>query len=755
MRATTLRKRDFRPALCWAACTTVAACGGGGPIGEDEVKEVVSQLLAPAAPIPLPAMTLPSSPGVVRLEAHLAGASVTTSHEALPKRDLASIGPFDTHAPDAEVRLGAANYKWLKLTGFEVAAADVGEIQLSARFENAGHFVLTWGESGRLRVDVQDPGEFSDYVLSTDGLVDWTGTHDVLRVGVLREEAGAETRVEVRSASFRDRRAAFAESVGSTRRRIAREVRPATFVHGGTRLVAPVPVPARARLSFGAAVLDEALELRVSLGTEVVFEQTIERADHWRDVNLPLPKGVGTEAELTVDVVGGTAGVLFLANPVLYRPEEAPARVVVYLVDTLGARHMSLYGYERETSPRIDELASEGVWFANAFANSSWTPESVPVLMTGLAARSNGVFKKFSKLAPDFVTLQEVFAEAGFATAAWSTNGNAGPARGTDEGFDSFFDHIARSHDDGSLRTVPVPEVLRWMENQRDRPTFVYVHTAEPHHPYEPPDPFARAFDSDYRGSVDGGMAYAPARLSGLRAKGELSERDLEHLIARYDGEIAFADDMFGQLIDHMGDRGLLEDALVVLTADHGEAFGQHGYFGHGGALYPELLRVPLVFHGPAHVAEGLVVEDNVQLLDVLPTLIELLELGADVPTQGDSLAPLLRGEAGGPNPERPILSGLFVADPPVLSLIQGTWKLDFDATRSETPRFALFDLTEDPDEHTDLFATEHARAREMLADLLQVYAGVPRYDAGVSSTYEIGVEQIERLKALGYIDDH
>jgi arylsulfatase A-like enzyme len=272
----------------------------------------------------------------------------------------------------------------------------------------------------------------------------------------------------------------------------------------------------------------------------------------------------------------------------------------------------------------------------------------------------------------------------------------------------------------------------------------VYVHTAEPHHPYGAPEPFTTMFDPGYAGPVD----------ALWKPRGEVDPRDLAHAVARYDGEVAYADHRLGELVDRMREAGLLAGALLVVTADHGEAFGEHGFYGHGGELHPELLRVPLVLWGPDHLRRagsepGRRVTDDVQLLDVMPTLVELFGLSAGMPMQGRSLVPFLAGREPS---ERSILSMVCASEPPRLALVRGRWKLDFDAADPGRPRFALFDLETDAEGNADLLAAEPEVARAMIAEMARAHAAAPPYDAGVSATYEISSEQLDGLRELGYL---
>lgn len=774
------RQRARRPArvgllaLPLALCALLWGCGadetssfelrpGGRPVTEEEIQRAVQALFAPVEPVPYPEPGLPEPPpGFARLAALLDEAEIETAYEAPVLQDRELLQGSVRFSEAGEVAGGKLNpcrpekrAAWLLFQLGGVPAEEIAEIVVRGSFGPAERFAIGWGEKGafdNLGVDVQESGSGAEYVIPTDGLVNFEGKINLLRVGVPCSGSERDNDVELESVRLRDRRAAHREAVGLARRRLEREVRGAVFAHGATTLRFPtLAVDGELSLSFGVAVLDQPIRLRLSVAhegePEVIFDEELDNTKAWRDHSLRVAAR-GSEMRLIAEFEGPPEAVAFVANPTLYRPQADPPRILLYLIDTMSADHLSLHGYSRHTSPHLERLAEEGGWFANGLANSSWTGESIPHLLTSTHTRSNGISSLFSRLEEDFVTLPEVLAAAGYATAAFSTNANAGPERGTDQGFDSFFDHIAHVSEKGELRTVPVLEVVDWLEKRRDRPTFLYVHTAEPHFPYSPPPPYDKLFDPDYDGPVDG--LTRPSRRE--RQTGAFSERDREHLVALYDGETAFADHMFGELRERLETSGLLERTLIVVTSDHGEAFGERDKFGHGVYLYPELLRVPIVFGGGGLPAIGRV-DLPAQLLDLMPTLVELAGLEASLPYQGESLAPVMRGRDGGPSADRPMLFAVHSRVGPRLALSRGKWKLGLDLPREGVPEVSLFDTEADSGEDNDLVDEYPEGVRVMLRELVAYYKALPRYGSGQARRYEISQEQVDRLRALGYIE--
>ncbi len=301
-------------------------------------------------------------------------------------------------------------------------------------------------------------------------------------------------------------------------------------------------------------------------------------------------------------------------NPLISSRDRGEPLVVVYLVDTLRADHTTPYGYARATTPKLAELARDGVVFENAVAQSSWTRPSVASLMTSLLPAEHGAVFVRGRVDAKLETLAEMLAGAGYATAAAVGNTVvSAPRTGFEQGFHAFLDTrpVARDTIDGALRLL---------DAARGRPTFLYVHTMDPHIPYQPPEPWLSMFDP--KPSAD-----APGR-DPRRDKDPAANRD--GFVARYDGEIAYGDAEFGRFVQELKARGLYDRALIVFLSDHGEEFLDHGDWGHGVSLYEELVRIPLVVKFPGGRHAGQRVASLVQEVDVLPTVLQ--EAGKPLP---------------------------------------------------------------------------------------------------------------------------
>ena len=402
-----------------------------------------------------------------------------------------------------------------------------------------------------------------------------------------------------------------------------------------------------------------------------------------------------------------------------------PPNVLVFLVDTTRADHLSAYGYERATSPSVERLAAGGVLFERAFAPSSWTRASTASLLTGLDPVHHGARSRDQRVAPEATLLAEHLAGAGYQCAAIVTNPHVTALWGFDRGCATFEDVGAstESWQDADANVVLEHVVRRLDELAADpRPFFLYVHTIDPHGPNTPPAPYDRLFTSDPRPAPDPGEL-----LPGTPTT------ELDNLRALYDAEIRFADQAFGRLLDELERRGLFEDTLIVFTSDHGEEHLEHGRGGHGQQLFQELVRVPLVIKFPRGRWAGRRPSARASLLDVVPTILAALALEAAGPFDGVDLSAAIEAA---PSPsawdpasaweERPLFLDLdLVRHDGELHRAQGVVRGRYKYIQEEEPqaRRFLFDLVADPLERVNRIESEVEVAEE-LAGLVRAWHG-------------------------------
>jgi len=397
--------------------------------------------------------------------------------------------------------------------------------------------------------------------------------------------------------------------------------------------------------------------------------------------------------------------------------------LLLITIDTLRVDHLGAWGYERATSPGIDEFARESVVFENAHANSAWTLPSLASLMTSLYSSTHACWTFKSRLGDSFTTLAEILSGHGYVTAAVATHAFLAPRHGLHQGFQHYDQELVLEWMNSHQR-ITSPRVTRkgmaWLEGRRSEsdPWFLWVHYFDPHRVYK--------------------------RHEGI------SERfGVEQPVDLYDGEIAFTDRAIARLLRQLEELGLARDTIVVLWADHGEEFGDHGGKYHGKTLYSEITRVPLIIRAPGF--EPRRVTQAVRSVDVLPTVLELMGLPAPADGEGQSLVPGMRGLSLGP---LPVLAELRVkfsrhAD----SLVLGRWKV---IRGRPGLRASLFDLESDPLEKKDVAAERPDILEPMVAKIkaMQRAAAEKATRYGVAKQLELSAEQIEALRQLGYLTE-
>ena len=443
-------------------------------------------------------------------------------------------------------------------------------------------------------------------------------------------------------------------------------------------------------------------------------------------------------------------------------PAGAP-NVVLIMVDTLRADHLSCYGSAAVKTPHIDALAADGLRWVNTFSQASWTRPSVATILTGLYPSSHGAIHKADRLPDRVDTLAEVLGRAGYHTVGFADNANISQAFNFQQGFDEyrylapdfffgasepaaqlalysglrlvrerFFAHYVDVHHYYQPAEVVTAEVRRWLDRgARAEPFFLFAHYMDPHDPY-----FAHPFN---------GEGYA--RVAHPNPPPALAER-LHHL---YEGEVAYLDEHLGVLFDDLKRRGLYDKTMVVLTADHGEEFREHGGWWHGTTLYDEQIHVPLIVkpagaHGLAQVRDELATS-----LDIAPTIVAAAHAQPAAAMQGHVL-PL----DGGAAPARESTFAEEDLEGNVLQAVRTrSWKLvtaNPGNPRGLAPE-ELYDLPRDPGEQRNVVASAPVETDRMRAALgrsvleARAHAGAPE-QAGVDAATKA------RLKALGYTQE-
>ncbi|HKY32362.1 MAG TPA: sulfatase-like hydrolase/transferase, partial [Candidatus Polarisedimenticolia bacterium] len=397
-----------------------------------------------------------------------------------------------------------------------------------------------------------------------------------------------------------------------------------------------------------------------------------------------------------------------------------PARVVLVTIDTLRADRLGAYGYGRDISPTIDALAAEGTLFENASSTTPLTGPAHAGILTGRYPLVTGFRNNGSALlAPEERTLPEVLKERGFRTAAVVSCLVLSSHFGFDQGFDLYYDEDIHSELGRGLwfeerkADKTVDRTLRWIEAEKERPFFVWMHLFDPHHPYDPPG-------------------------ADLKSPPE----------QRYDDEIAFADRELGRFFDRLRQMDLWDDTLVIVAGDHGEALGEHHERFHGVFIYQSTMHVPLIVRLPG-APKGRRVSDLTSIIDIAPTVLAALGMPPLEQVQGVSLLDAVKGSGRVPA-RSPYLESIYGSSSygwaPIFALRTSRWKY------IDLPTPELYDLEADPGETRNLALAEPARAQEARGEFQRVKTGLESIQRDDAETAPMDDEMRERLLSLGYI---
>lgn len=411
--------------------------------------------------------------------------------------------------------------------------------------------------------------------------------------------------------------------------------------------------------------------------------------------------------------------------------------IILVTIDTLRADHLGCYGYKRPTSPFLDSLAAEGTRFADASSAAPWTKPSTATILSGYYPSRHGALYHGSLLnTPDNgKTLAEVFQEKGYVTAGFVSNPNIKKMFKFDRGFDEFFDspaedtltqaavrdsvfgyilkELSRYQFNWKYRNDAAEinrHALAWLDNNKDRRFFLYLHYIDPHEPYSPPADYEKQFAQNH------GWTFH-------------NDRKRRVGVDLYDGEIRYNDDQLKIVGDKLKSSNIWDNTIIIVTSDHGEEFFEHGALGHGFSLYQEVIHVPLLMRGPG-ITKNMVVESPVGLVDLASTVLDVAQTGVTATGDGKSFANLMR------DPKFKSRDRLFLEDEfgenekdtrsfVINGLRMGPWKLVLNERNAyrppEDPRYGreeLYNLETDPGEKSNLFHNE--KNREIITKLIE-----------------------------------
>lgn len=473
----------------------------------------------------------------------------------------------------------------------------------------------------------------------------------------------------------------------------------------------------------------------------------------------------GEEGTFYFTTKGSEKALACWFNPVVYQPPHEKRNVIIVSLDTLRHDHLSCYGYPKETSPNMDLLARDSVMYLNAYAPSPWTLPSHLSLMTSLNTVNHQVYYGNQKLESSIMTLADFLRTKGYFTSAFTGGGFVSGIFGFSKGFDSYNTQGQIVAPDSA--SLICKTALDWIERNKDKNFFLFLHTYQIHSPYYSPSPYNELF-------LNKNAKLKKVDMGKLRTAHEnrfkpLPEDLRQNIIALYDGEIRYTDEHFVKpLIDKLKELDLYGKTMIILTSDHGEEFYEHNAWTHNHAVYDEVIKIPLIikFFNSKHSGEK--VYKFARLIDIMPTILEELQIDhSDYFLEGESLVDLvLDNKKSERKNER-----IFISDlasniennhiPKKVTINQGQYKIiinelysasDISYFFSSPPKLEeieVYDLEKDPGEKKNL-AYEKPDLAERLSKFMMIHYKQRR--KGRSKEVKIDEEIRKQLRALGYI---
>ena len=408
--------------------------------------------------------------------------------------------------------------------------------------------------------------------------------------------------------------------------------------------------------------------------------------------------------------------------------------VLIISIDTCRPDFLSCYGYPLRTTPNIDGLAAEGVLFEKVISPIPFTLPAHCSMLTGMIPPSHKVLDNtFFHLDDEKITLAEILKDKGFATGAFVSTFVINSTFGLDQGFDKYDDEFADERNTMGLIERRAGETtdhaLEWLEKNKDKNNFIFVHYFDPHFTYNAPEPFASRFP------------YA-------RLPRNLRTKQPDKYTGFYAGEIAYVDYSIGRVIRKLKQLGIYESTLICITSDHGESLGQHDEATHGYFVYDATIQVPLVMKIPGD-KKGIRVKSTVGLVDIVPTICSALGIELSHEIQGKDLTGYIKDADSYPYPDRYLyfqsLEPTKYNANPLLGVVADRYKYIL------TSNSELYDLYEDFEEKRNLIKEQPNRARLMQDRLLQTIDDATAGDQ-TSSSVEMDAEILRKLESLGYV---
>jgi len=614
----------------------------------------------------------------------------------------------------------------------------------------------------RFEVHIEEPGSRPLLVMPTDGLFDLVAIQSI-------------------------RKANFDQAAGTRFIGKRDEYRNTLYVRSPATVTFEVAVPKDGRLHFGMGITEQGspITFSASADTKELLTKTVADANAWEDADVDLSAYSGRNVKLAFTTSSDKAGTVALwANPLLTtKATKNRPNVLIYLIDTERPDHTSLYGYSRDTTPFLKKLGEQALVFEDCQVQAPRTKQSTASLMTSLYSYTHGIIHDFDTIPKGSTTLAQQLRAAGYVTASIVANPFAGHITGLDRGFDYLEEWAvvqrfrSDAHDRGTDSEAVNKIAFPWLELHKDEPFFLYAHTTDPHAPYRPPAGFEEKFanpketaefDRNYK-SIGGANKYAGGTVvsrAGCKQAGVNPDRFIRRAMDRYDGEILHNDASLEQLVDKLKQLGVLDNTLIIVVSDHGEEFWEHGWTSHGHSLYQELTNGVFLMWNPKLIAKAGRIREPVQLIDVMPTVLDLV--GAQIPevVEGQSLGPLAKGQ---PFQRRgPVMTSRF-ADPEAkkigyvpenridaVALLDANWKLIYREKAKEVgvSKVELYDRRGDRAETKNIAAQNPQQVDRMMTEVgkwMEAQKQIRRL-LGQGAKATLDKQTMDQLKSLGYL---
>lgn len=663
-----------------------------------------------------------------------------------------------------------------------IPLASISDIIFRTRASEGSRFELMWASEGnesrlrsnRLSLDLIADDEFHTYIVNAQNAFQRGVGFDenISQLAIMPSNAdGADIEIDfIRIVSKQWKYQA--QKIGASYETVNHDLRRSIHMIPGQRLEYTVEIPeGKPELSFGTASLlnDPQIGLSVDIGsgteTTRIHDSTNFSADEWREQNFDLDEWAGQTVRVAFETTGTGSNVAFISNPTVRSERKRRFNVIMILEDTLRADYLSLQGHHQETSPARTRFMDErGIVFLNAHSQATKTRPSVPSLMTSLYPSATGVWNFADSLSERYLTLAEILRSQGFMTASFIQNDNAGPYAGNHQGFGSL-----RNNESFGDTTADIfgDEILSWIDDNSDQNFFLYLHAIDPHGPYDPPEPFDQWYHE-----LPEGMRHSkkPLQASRTRDPEWAGNASAEARRLLYEGEIRNNDEFLGQFLEQLEQRGLLEDTVLLFVSDHGEWMGERGLWQHLPPGNRPTIHVPFQLSYPRLFKKPMHIEESVQNVDAMPTILELAEVDAsDLLMHGDSLVSLINGS----NPDF-WQQRVTVSEEPMLmkredpcacgSLFFGPWQLHsslqnwpkrLPSTYAKTGiyRFREDGVTPVASYLPDLYV--RYLHQKSLSELISANVSTWRKltEGQEKDIYKMDPDTLEKLRGLGYVN--